>query len=311
MISALLLAGPLLVAVPTAPPVVQHEPQQSPDQQIDFANEEERMTVPVTIGGNGPYRFVVDSGAERTVISRELATTLGLRPGRGVRVTAMAGSADVATVVVPDIAVGSSGVSAGLRGMRIEAPALVQSNLGAAGLVGIDTLQGHALTIDFAKRTMRVAVATKRTRNETFGPDDIVIHARNRLGQLIVTDATYRGRKIRVVIDTGSVVSMGNFALRKVVAPAASALRPVRLLSVTGTVFGADYAVAERVTIGDVGFDHLPIAFSNAPPFARLGFSTQPALLLGMDALRLFGRVRLDFANREVRLARPTDVGTF
>jgi hypothetical protein len=35
------------------------------------------------------------------------------------------------------------------------------------------------------------------------------------------------------------------------------------------------------------------------------GLNDRPALLLGMDALRLFGRVRIDFANREVRLAQP------
>ena len=39
------------------------------------------MTVPVEIGGAGPYRFVVDTGAERTVISRELARELELEPG--------------------------------------------------------------------------------------------------------------------------------------------------------------------------------------------------------------------------------------
>ena len=36
------------------------------------ADSGERMTVPITIGGRGPFRFIIDTGAERTVISREL-----------------------------------------------------------------------------------------------------------------------------------------------------------------------------------------------------------------------------------------------
>ena len=44
--------------------------------------------MPVTIADAGPYPFVVDTGAERTVISRQLAQTLGLPAGRDVRVTA-------------------------------------------------------------------------------------------------------------------------------------------------------------------------------------------------------------------------------
>ncbi|MEK6638843.1 MAG: retropepsin-like aspartic protease [Pseudomonadota bacterium] len=37
-----------------------------------------RMTVPVMINGQGPFRFVIDTGADRTVISSELAERLGL-----------------------------------------------------------------------------------------------------------------------------------------------------------------------------------------------------------------------------------------
>ena len=61
------------------------------------------MTVPVTIAGAGPFAFVVDTGAQRTVIARELAATLGLAPGRIVRVTGMTGSSAIGTVVIPSL----------------------------------------------------------------------------------------------------------------------------------------------------------------------------------------------------------------
>lgn len=316
MFQALFLAAPLLLAEPASQP-----PKPAPDPpaftQIAFADFDERMTVPVTIqsfGGDpleaGPYRFVVDTGAERTVISRELAGILGLAAGPAVRITAMAGSGAVGTFVIPRLRIGAPDVGTRLASQRIEAPALVAANLGAAGLVGIDALQGHALTIDFATQTMTVALSTKRLRRERFGPDDIVVRARNLLGQLVVTDAAYRGQRVRVVIDTGSAVSVGNGALRRLVAGRTGALTPIRLTSVTGASLTADYTQVDKMRFADTGFANLPVAFSDAPPFKRLGLVERPALLLGMDALRLFGRVRIDFANRELRLERPKAAGT-
>src|SRR5690349_20565118 len=37
-----------------------------------------RITVPVRVNGEGPFDFVVDTGANRTVIAGELAAELGL-----------------------------------------------------------------------------------------------------------------------------------------------------------------------------------------------------------------------------------------
>lgn len=309
---ALLLAAPLLLL--PAPPAAQ--PVLPAADQLGFADLDQRMTVPVTIGDavtmaeTGPYRFVVDTGAERTVIARELAERLRLAPGRGVRVTAMAGSGDVATVVIPRISIGAASGGARVTSQRIEAPAFDGRNLGAAGLVGIDTLQGHALTIDFDRQTMTVALATRRLREEHFGADDIVVRARSLFGQLVVTDATYHGARVRVVLDTGSVVSIGNAALRSLVAKGARGpMTAIRLTSVTGATLQADYATIDALRFGDTGFSNLPVAFADAAPFARLGLEKRPALMLGMDALRLFRRVRIDFANRELRLERPCTPG--
>ena len=55
-------------------------------------------------------------------------------------------------------------------------------------------------------------------------------------------------------------------------------------------------------------FQNLPVAFSAEAPFQAFGLTDQPAILLGMDALRLFRRIHIDFANREVRLLMPRDV---
>lgn len=36
---------------------------------LDIGSADDRMTVPVSIGNSGPFHFIVDTGAQRTVIS--------------------------------------------------------------------------------------------------------------------------------------------------------------------------------------------------------------------------------------------------
>lgn len=282
-------------STPPAPPTV-----------VVFGDEGTRMTVPVTIADAGPYRFIVDTGAERTVISRQLAQTLGLPAGRQVRVTAMADSVSVGTVRIPSIAVTKAKQ---IGGKAIEAPALEQQNLGAPGMLGIDALQDHALDIDFDRSEMAVTPSTRR-RPRGAGPDEVVVQAKSLFGQLVVTDASYAGTRVRVVIDTGSAVTMGNPALRRRVERRSAGLRPISLMSVTGAYLTADYTQVRRMNLGGIEMADIPVAFADALPFKRFGLADKPALLLGMDTLKLFRRVSIDFANREIRFQLPQGVST-
>jgi predicted aspartyl protease len=269
-----------------------------------FGQDESRMTVPVSIAGTSPQKFVVDTGAQRTVISRELAAVLRLAPGRIVRVTGMTGSDSVATVIIPALRVGT------IDSPAIEAPAIAAQNLGALGLLGIDTLQGRAVGIDFDTRTMTVTPARRRNRRERTERGEIVVRARSLFGQLVVTDAYCNGVRIRVIIDTGSSVSMGNAALRRKLLRKPVRSQSIALTGVTGQTVMADYSRIDRVMIGSLTITSLPIALTavDAPPFRQFGLAERPAILLGMDALTLFRRVDIDFANREVRLALPRNV---
>jgi hypothetical protein len=172
-------------------------------------------------------------------------------------------------------------------------------------MLGIDALRGHAVAIDFDRNLMEVRPARKR--GAAVGPDDIVIRAKNLYGQLIVTDARYRGHRISVVIDTGSPVTIGNLALLKRVRTEKS-LGLISLMSVTGQWLQADYRVIDSLSIAGINFQGVPIGFADALPFKRFGLTNTPALMLGMDTLKLFRRVQIDFANREIRLTLPKNV---
>ncbi|MFD2138207.1 aspartyl protease family protein [Novosphingobium resinovorum] len=65
-----------------------------------------RMTIAVAVHGTGPYRFLIDTGSQRTVVSTALAGTLKLAQGPQVRVVGIAGAHDVATAQVESITIG-------------------------------------------------------------------------------------------------------------------------------------------------------------------------------------------------------------
>lgn len=258
----------------------------------------ERMTVPVTLGGQSAIPFVVDTGAERTVISRQLADRLGLAKGPTRNLVTVTGTGKVDTVIVPSLEL------SGTRVRGIEAPALEQAHIGAQGMLGIDSLQTRRVTLDFKKNEMRV---TPSRRAEDTDPDTIVVTAKSKFGQLILVDARFMGERVKVIVDTGSQTSIGNMALldRLQRRKKRLSLMPVTVTSVTGQTMPAQYAQIDRIQIGGADFNNIPVAFAEAQPFKRFGLANQPALLLGMDALRLFERVSVDFANKQVRFILP------
>ena len=300
----LLAAGTAAAQQEGAPPAAVAAPADTiTDTALLLGASQNRMTVPVSIDTRGPWPFVIDTGAERTVVSRQLAASLGLAAGPMLRVVAMTGPSATPSVIVPGLAVST------LAQPTITAPALEAGNIGAAGILGIDTLQGHSIDIDFDASAMTVHPSRKRRVVAGTRGDEIIVVARSLFGQLIVTDARWRGRRIAVVIDTGSSMTVGNPALLRMMAGRARPIGPTSALSVTGQTLQAQAFMVDDITIGGIGFANVPVAIADAAPFHRFALEKRPALMLGMDTMRLFRRVRIDFANRDVEFTLPRGEG--
>jgi len=258
-----------------------------------------RMQVGVFVDNKGPFRFFVDSGADRTVIGSSLAVKLGLPAGPDVILHSTGSAQETHTVHINTLRVGSSMIH------DISAPALPERFLGGEGMLGIDALIDQRLTIDFDKRAVIVQDAQKR--EESAGPDEIVIVARRRKGQLILTQAYTSGTQIAAVIDTGTEVTVGNSALRaKLLRRNRNPVMTTTLISVTGDIIPADLLAVPEIHIGDLVLHNVLIAFSDVPPFKLFGLADEPAILLGSDILSSFRKISLDFRRRKVRFTlRP------
>jgi predicted aspartyl protease len=298
----LALLSPLRGQAPVAPvappaPAAPAGPAVDLSTVLDYAQDpSQRMTVPVNIDGAGPYQFVVDTGAERTVIATELARRLKLSPGLTSTVHSMTEVSRIETVVIPDLQVAGTSV----RG--INAPALSQVNLGAEGMLGVDSLQQRRVSFDFVRREMTIDPSHRR--EEKWPKDVIVVTGRNRFGHLVLVDASVDGQRVWVIVDTGSQVTVANNALRRKLASKGrlGPTLPVEMLSVTGGRMMVDQTKVKLIRIGGVDIVDMPMAFADVHPFRKLDLLDRPAILLGMDALQLFQRVSVDFAARRMKL---------
>ncbi len=260
----------------------------------------DRMLAQVTIGGAGPYPFIVDTAAERSVISRELADELGLAPAGRARLLSMTSSRDAAMVHIPDVSFAPG------QTRTLQAFALNGRHVGASGVLGIDALRGQRVVLDFEAGEMRVGPAPRNS--ERFGPNDIVVRARSRYGQLVLIDSTAEGEPVDVVVDSGLQVSLGNEALRRLLVSRRNQFQQIELVSITGEAFSADYTRVDNLRIGGVAILGMPIAFADAYFFRRMQLTRRPALMLGMDALQAFRRVAVDFPNRRAHFVLPEGV---
>jgi predicted aspartyl protease len=258
-----------------------------------------RMTVPVLLAGRGPYRFLVDTGADRTAVSTALAAELGLASGRVATLHSVTGTSQVKTANIPALQLTSDGPRS------VEAPLLERAHMGADGILGVDLLRSQRVTFDFRSRMISIVPSARRRERDEAGT--IVVTGKLRRGHLIVTRASANGTGLTMVLDTGSELSLGNAALRAKLEARRrlGTPEPIEMTSVTGQKLVGEGFFLKRVEVGDVILRDVMIFFSNAPIFRSLDLEDRPAVLLGMNALRAFDKVSIDFTKKQLRMLVP------
>ncbi|UVO49132.1 retroviral-like aspartic protease family protein [Sphingomonas sp. SUN019] len=249
------------------------------------------MTVAAHVDGRGPFRFVVDSGADSSAVSLSTARSLRLAAGTPVMLHGITASSVVDRVVVPTLGLGQSVIR------DLQLPVLRDDDLGAAGLLGIDALVEQRLMMDFEKRVITIEDA-RRPAPRLDG--EIVVTARRQRGQLILTQASVAGRPVDAVIDTGSEITIGNRLLRDRLGRERK-LEEIEVTGVTGVTIKMPILRLAEIRVGSVVIRNVPIAFFDVPPFAVFGLDDRPAMLLGTDLMEKFRRISLDFRHRKVR----------
>ena len=260
---------------------------------------ENRLTTVVYINGRGPFRFLVDTGAERTLIAEEIAMQLALPRGRRVMVEGITRGRAAALAEVASLRMGTL-VRAGL-----EVPVLPRAMLKVDGYLGLDVLDRHRVILDFRGRTLTVEQQQGFFAAMFERADEAIVHTLGSSGRLRATDCVVNGLRAAAFVDTGAEVSVANPALYAQLlqhAPHRQVARgPVGLYGVTGgTIVGLRTDIDE-IVLGALHLTYTPLVIAPLEVFDMWGLGHQPALLFGMDCLRRFARVSIDYGRKELR----------
>jgi len=279
--------------VPPLPPAVIDQSLAVGGEDVKAKKIETRLSVDVLVNGRGPYKFIVDSGADTSVVGLRIARALELPLGRPAILNGMTSRDIVDRVKVAELRLGPTTVR------NLELPALDEEDVGGEGMIGIDALVQQRLMMDFEDRVINVEDASSRYRPQ---PGEIVVTARRHRGQLILTHVLAAGLPLDAVIDTGTQVTIGNLALRdKLIKGNRDKFVTIPVIGVTGVKAELQMAKIGELQIGPITIGDVPIAFADVPPFKLFGLADQPALLIGTDLLEVFRRVSLDFKARKAR----------
>ena len=303
----LLFAGGLLVPEAAIGAVVeratasrltptQDQPYYPPTELSTVADIYRRMTAPVQVNGAGPFDFVVDTGANPSVISQELLTHLNLPSGPPAPLNGVAGI-QIAPTTTASLSFG--GRNAPLAGLSI----LPRAAIGGAGMLGLDRLEGDQLTLDFKGQTLRIDSGARSPRD----PEGIRVKAHRRDGQLTLIDVDIARVPLTAFIDSGAQSTIGNMALRSMAIdrnPSAPWIS-TPIVSATGQMIPAVMADLPHLRIGGVILPNWPVAFADLHTFKMWNLIDKPAILIGVDLLSRFRSVCLDFARNEVRFLLP------
>jgi len=258
------------------------------------------LIVPVYVNEAGPFAFILDSAASRTIISDRLASelTLPLLPNRVGRLVGASGETETEVFRVDALRL------AGRQWTLAAALALPPSSVeqGYAGILGLDVLSSQALLFDFDARQLILlsdAKAQKIRRDRSWHK----ISARRNFAGFLSVNLRINGRRVRAIIDSGARRSIGNEklgALLENLSPASVMVREQIITGVALPQVPARTGLARAVKLQSLRWDEAEILVADLAVFEALGLVDQPAMILGLDFLQSTSAVVFDFSRQRL-----------
>lgn len=269
-----------------------------PDETVDTTRGRfEHIMAPVKINGAGPFKFLIDTGANTSCVSQLLADRLALTPGPMARVHTVVGVRERPSVIIDHLEVG-------VRTRRdVKAPSLnMATSIQADGVLGVDWLKGQRIVFDFKAQTLEIA----RSKTEVEAEKRVIVPASRRWGQLTIIDADASGEKIRALLDSGSQLTICNTAMRDMILAANRRKRMpeeqlmVSMETVAGEAFTGRQLYLPFLRLGGLHLGNVPVIHADMHVFKLWNLTEMPAVVLGLDLLTQFETVALDYGRSAV-----------
>jgi predicted aspartyl protease len=246
-----------------------------------------RPTAKVTIDGQGPFHFLVDTGSTTTVVAARHAERLKI-PIIG---TAMVnGTTGVAEMPLARVSRLETGVVS-----RQDIRVAVLSDKGLAredGILGADMFAGRRLSFDIQSKSVRVEGSRRQTR---VAPTS---NLRVRNGLLAEIDGRIGTIPVRLMLDTGAQHCIANLPLKRAIErtyPRQPRVNRIRVVGVTGHVIVGDYFELPKVDFRRFAVRDAGAVAADAPIFELWRLDKDPAMIVGVNLLSRLSSFSIDY----------------
>jgi predicted aspartyl protease len=255
-----------------------------------------RPTADVLLNGRGPYKFIVDTGSNTSVLSTRVARSLNLPALPDKMVHGVTGTEMARFATIARIETGRS-ASVNLPVAVMDAPAFESLD----GVLGMDMFKERRIRFNFSRKTVEFEAPGRR-------PQRLPVRASVRLRQGLLIEAAGRVGSVRArcILDTGCDTTIINQALFDAIrSPAVLRRRnavPPKIVGVTNQELGGLWANLPDIDLIGLKIRRLTAVAANAPVFDLWNLSQTPAMLVGMDILSQVETLVIDYGRREVEL---------
>jgi predicted aspartyl protease len=251
----------------------------------------DHIVAPVMINGRGPFHFMIDTGANRTVLAQSLVQRLGLGfDGENpVSLQGVIGNITVATAHVNTLRSGAIHMENAF--LPVMTGPVLQ---GLDGILGMDGFEGTRMSANFVRNQITIS----QSRGRLGAPKYSIVPVRFLSQRVLVADALIAGVRVKAVIDTGGSRTLGNPALLAALnlSQAAQQLaRPTHVVDATEALQRGRKQHVPFVHVGGITIANLEVTFANFRVFETWGLNDQPALLIGMDVLGSLAELNIDY----------------
>ena len=255
-----------------------------------------RIWTPVFINGQGPFRLALDTGSANSAIRAEVVARLGIVPNAdaNVRIRGVTGTSVVSTVQVDSMVIGDMA----LQGRRL--PVIADALGGADGLLGNEGLRDKRIYIDFINDFLTIRLSRDEPAPEGF----ITLPIEFGKNYLPIVNARVGRIPVKAIISTGGESTLGNLAARDaLLEQRRQEATAEKIVDVTATKQDAESYQIPAISIGERIRINMPrMTFADLGVFGAWDMTSEPALIIGMDALGLLDTMIIDYRRAELQV---------
>jgi predicted aspartyl protease len=257
-----------------------------------------RYAMTVRVNDQGPFTFLVDTGASHPAITQALRDRLHIEANPFVHAKVV-GTSGTEPGMIVYLERYRSDVFDRKNEMTLVLPSA--QSVPTDGVLGMNAFRSRRLAMDLAGG--RLTIGASGAAPAGFE----VVRGEVQSGEKLIVDVVVDGVAAKALIDTGARRTTANRALQRALGlePGDPRLSPADSTGgATTHRLPAEKATIGRLTVGKVGFDAPVVTFADLPVTETLDHARVPAMTLGMDLLGKMKGVAIDFPRAEVQL-RP------